>query len=129
MHYQYIDGSILLTEQHWFVTEKILQFLEFFYEATVALSAVYYPTSPIIVHSILQIVTQLKMYENDSVLCDTIVAMKTKYLKYWREITFLYAFTFVLDPRGKIEAFANVLDLLSDTTWLDYTNYFVEVHS
>ena len=61
MHYHNTDGSILLTEQHWFVAEKILSFLEIFYEATVALSAVYYPTSPIIVHIILRIATQLKM--------------------------------------------------------------------
>ena len=90
------------------------------------MSAVYYLTSPIIVHSILQIATQLKMYENDLVLHEAIVAMKTKYLKYWREIPFLYAFAFVLDPRGKIKAFANVLDLLSDATTLDCFNYFVE---
>ena len=65
-HYPSTDGTLLLTEQHWFVAEKVLSFLEIFYEATVALSAVYYPTSPIIVHSSLQIATLLQMYENDS---------------------------------------------------------------
>lgn len=69
----------------------------------------------------------LKMYENGLVLHEAIVAMKTKYLKYYREIPFLYAFAFILDPRGKIEAFANVLDLLSNVTKLDYYNYFAEV--
>ena len=71
-----------MTEQHWFVAEKILQFLEIFDETPIALSVVYYPTSPIIVHSILRIATQLKMYENDLVLLEAIVAMKSKYLKY-----------------------------------------------
>ena len=89
----------------------------------------YYPTSPIIVHTILRIATQLKIYENDLVLREAVVSMKSKYLKYWRQISFLYAFAFVLDPRAKIGAFGTVLDLLSDATGLDYTNYFAEVHS
>ena len=69
------------------------------------------------------------MYENDSVLREAVVSMKSKYLKYWREIPYLYAFAFVLDPRAKIGAFGTVLDLLSDATGLDYTNYFAEVRS
>ena len=51
-----------------------------------------------IVHTILHIATQLKIYENDLVLREAIVAMKSKYLKYWREISFLYILQkFVLD--------------------------------
>ena len=53
--------------------------------------------------------------------------MKTKYLKYWREIHFLHAFAFILDPRAKIQGFANILQLLSDAKGLDYSNYFVDV--
>ena len=89
----------------------------------------YYPTSPIIVHSILHIATQLKMHENDLVLREAVVSMKSKYLKYWREIRYLYAFAFVLDLRAKIGPFGSVLDLLNDATGLDYTNYFVKVRS
>lgn len=40
----------------------------------------------------------------------------------------LYAFAFILDSRGKIEAFTNVLDL-SYATGLNYSNYFAEVRS
>jgi hypothetical protein len=42
----------LLTNSHWYVAEKLLEFLELFYDATVTLSRVYYPTSPLIMHSI-----------------------------------------------------------------------------
>ena len=69
------------------------------------------------------------MYENGLVLRDAIIAMQTKYLKYWREIPYLYAFAFLLDLRAKIDAFGTVLDLLSDATGLDYTDYFAEVRS
>ena len=75
-------------------------------------------------HSILQIAAQSKIYKKGSILRDAIVAMKSKYLKYGREMPFLYAFAFILYPRCKIEAFANVLNPLSDVTWLDYSNYF-----
>ena len=69
------------------------------------------------------------MYENDMVLRDAIVPMKSKYLKYQREIPYLYAFAFLLDPRGKLDAFGSVLELLSEATGLDYTDYFAQVRS
>jgi hypothetical protein len=46
----------MLTNSHWFVTEKLLEFLELFYDATVTLSGVYYPTYPLIMHNILDII-------------------------------------------------------------------------
>jgi hypothetical protein len=46
----------LLTNSHSYVAEKLLEFLELFYDATVTLSGVYYPTSPLIMHNILDIV-------------------------------------------------------------------------
>jgi hypothetical protein len=49
----------LLTNSHWYVVEKLLEFLELFYDATVTLSRVYYPTSPLIMHNILDIVQHL----------------------------------------------------------------------
>ncbi|PVH35399.1 hypothetical protein PAHAL_7G172100 [Panicum hallii] len=48
-HYPRGQGDpIFLTEAHWYVGEKILEFLELFYDSTVALSDVYYSTSPLI---------------------------------------------------------------------------------
>jgi hypothetical protein len=47
------DGSpSLLTTNHWTVVDKVLSFLHFFYDSTVALSSVYYPTSPLMLHQI-----------------------------------------------------------------------------
>ncbi|WVZ61480.1 hypothetical protein U9M48_011343 [Paspalum notatum var. saurae] len=39
------DDPELLTPTHWYVAAKLLEFLELFYDATVSLSGVYYPTS------------------------------------------------------------------------------------
>lgn len=116
-----------LTEDDWVVGEKIFSFLEIFHKATVCLSGIYYPTSPMIVHNIVEIATHLKAFENDPILRDAVVAMKSKFLKYWREIPILYAFAFILDPRAKLQGFINVLQVLSEATDLDYCSYFTLV--
>ena len=42
-HYPRLEGGqLLLTDDHWAMAEKVLKFLELFYDATVALSGVYY---------------------------------------------------------------------------------------
>ncbi|WVZ49500.1 hypothetical protein U9M48_000856 [Paspalum notatum var. saurae] len=76
------DGTPLLTDNHWLVAEKILSFLELFYESTVALSGVYYPTAPLMVHHILRIARHLNAYENDPLLRCAVVPMKDKFLKF-----------------------------------------------
>uniref|UniRef100_A0A0A8YWF6 hAT-like transposase RNase-H fold domain-containing protein n=1 Tax=Arundo donax TaxID=35708 RepID=A0A0A8YWF6_ARUDO len=37
----------LLIDDHWYVGEKILEFFELFYDSTVAIFGVYYPTAPL----------------------------------------------------------------------------------
>ncbi|WVZ63162.1 hypothetical protein U9M48_012817 [Paspalum notatum var. saurae] len=96
------DGSFLLTPNHWAVAEKLLSFLKLFYDSIVALSGVYYPTSPLMLHHILKIARHLNAYESHELLRHAVVSMKTKFLKYWRKIPILYAFAFILDPRAKM---------------------------
>jgi hypothetical protein len=98
-----------LTNSHWYVAEKLLQFLELFYDAIVTLFGVYYPTSPLIMHNILDIIQHLNQYENDALLRHVVAPMKSKFLKYWRDIPMLYAFAFILDPRAKLRGFSNIL--------------------
>jgi hypothetical protein len=75
-------NSTLLTNRHWYVARKILEFLEIFYEFTVVLFGVYYPTSPLVLHHLLEIVTHLHEAEKDSNLISVVYPMKLKYLKY-----------------------------------------------
>jgi hypothetical protein len=84
----------LLTINHWNVAEKVISFLQLFYDCTVALSGVYYPTSPLMPHQILKIARHLNTYENDELLRQVVVPMKDKFPKYWRKIPLLYAFAF-----------------------------------
>jgi hypothetical protein len=126
-HHPFRNGLPLLTDNHWYVAEKILGFLEVFYDSTIALSCVYYPTSSLMLHHILDIAGHLNAYENDELLRHVIVPMKDKFLKYWRNIPMLYAFTFVLDPRAKMKGLHNILHLLSNRTGTDYSRFPTDV--
>lgn len=119
----------LLTTNHWTIGEKVLSFLQLFYDSTVALSGVYYPTSPLMLHQILKIARHLNNYENDELLRQAVVPMKDKFLKYWREIPLLYAFAFILDPRAKMRGFHKVLLRLSTLTGTDYSRLPQKVRS
>lgn len=77
-------GQPLLNAQHWYIAEKVLEFLKLFYESTVALFGVYYPTSPLVLHHILEIASHLHEYEHDNYLSSAVAPMKTKFLKYWK---------------------------------------------
>jgi hypothetical protein len=111
------------------VAKKVLEFLQLFYDATVSLSGVYYPTSPLILHNILDIAKHLNEYENDHLLRNVGFPMKSKFLKYWREIPMLYVFAFTLDPREKIRGFHNILRILSGLTSTNYSVFYSVVRS
>jgi len=123
------SGYPLLNEQHWYIAEKVLKFLELFYDSTVVLSGVYYPTSPLVLHHILEIASHLHDYEHDHNLVAVVVPMKSKFLKYWKNIPLLYSFAFILDPRAKMRGLQNVLDLLAQCNNMSYTSYFAEIKS
>jgi hypothetical protein len=117
------DGSCLLSDNHWVVADKLLSFFQLFYDSIVALSGIYYPTSPLMLHHILKIARHLNAYENHELLRTVVVPMKTKFLKFWRDIPILYAFAFILDPRAKMRGFHKVLQRLYSLNGTDYSRY------
>jgi hypothetical protein len=128
MQAQYPRGegeSFLLTDEHWAVAKKVLSFLELFYDATVALSGVYYPTSPLMIHYLVKIALHLQTYANDCHIRSVVQPMIDKYNKYWRDIPILYAFAFILDPRAKMKGFTRVLRRLGVLTGTDYSTYLI----
>jgi hypothetical protein len=122
-------GSELLSSRHWYVAGKILDFLKIFYESTVVLSGVYYPTSPLILHHILDIAAHLHEAEKDESMMTFVYPMKLKLLKYWKNIPMLYSLAFVLDPRAKMSGLFNVLHLLKGYTGFDYSSYYADVRT
>ena len=120
-------GSALLSPAHWHVAGKILEFLEVFYDSTVTLSGVYYPTSPLVLHHVLEIATHLHACERDVNLRPFVYPMQHKFLKYWKDIPLLYSFAFILDPRAKLRGMQRVLHLLTEYTGTDYTTYYADL--
>ena len=75
-------GSELLSTRHWYIAEKILEFLELFYDSTVILSGVYYPTSPFILHYLLEIASHLHASKKDQNLIAVVYPIKLKFFKH-----------------------------------------------
>jgi hypothetical protein len=120
-------GSTLVTVRRWYVTKKILEFLKSFYESTVVLFGVYYLTSSLILHHLLEIVSHLHEGEKNQNLIAIFYPMKLKYLKYWKDIPMLYSFAFILDPRGKIKGLFNILQILQEKIGCNYSSYYADV--
>jgi hypothetical protein len=111
---------VLLPDDHWTIAQSMFQFLQLFHSATVALSGVYYPTSPLMLHHMLKLCKHLKEYENDALLRSVVSRMKDVYLKYCKDIPMLYSFAFILDPRNKLKGFSRVLRLVGKLIGVDY---------
>jgi hypothetical protein len=77
-------------------------------------------------HVIIEITDHLNQFENDSLLRDFIIPMKSKFLKYWLNIPLLYSFAFILDPRAKLTSFSSALHVLSKLLNHDYSTYYNE---
>jgi hypothetical protein len=120
-------GLELLTAQHWYVAEQIMLFLELFYDSTVVLSGVYYPTASLVLHHILDIAEHLHKAKTDQNFRMIAYPMKLKFLKYWEKISLFYSYAFILDPRAKIKGFFNVLELLAQHTGSSYSLYYGDV--
>ena len=82
-----------------------MEFLELFYDSTVVLSGVYYPTNPLVLHYILEIASHLHAAERYHNFRNIVAPMKLKFLKYWEDIPLLYSYAFILDPRAKMKGF------------------------
>jgi hypothetical protein len=72
---------LLLIDDHWTVVDKVLSFLELFYDSTIELSSVYYPIASLMLHQFILISKYLKHYENDRLLRPMVASMQDVYLK------------------------------------------------
>jgi len=125
----YNSEHMLLTNVHWYVAEHIFKFLELFYDATVVLSGVYYPTAPLVLHHLIDIAEHLQKAERNEHFKEIAMPMKMKFLKYWDKILLLYSYAFILDPRAKMKGFHRALELLGKATNNDYNLYYGDVRS
>ncbi|KAK0571949.1 hypothetical protein LWI29_038573 [Acer saccharum] len=122
-------GRPTLTPNDWHVAKIFIQLLKVFYDSTVTLSGVYYPTSSLIIHHIVEMSELLNNYKEDEILGPAIVAMETKFEKYWYEIPFLYALGVIIDPRVKLSGLETLLDYLRENLSVDYSAQVTDIRT
>jgi hypothetical protein len=81
-NHPFVDGHPLLIDNDWKAAKKLLLFLEQFYDSTVVLFGVYYSTSPLIMHRVLENDGYLNTYERDRDLRNVVAPMKVKFENY-----------------------------------------------
>jgi hypothetical protein len=98
-----VDDKPLFIDNNWKVANMLLIFLEQFYDSTL-LYGVYYLTSALVTHHVLEIAGNLKTYEKTDTL-EMLLSpspMKDKFGYNWSIILMFYSFAFTLDSRTKI---------------------------
>ena len=95
------DEDYHITDYDWNVAFKFMDFLKVFYDATLACSTVYEPTSCKVLMHLYNISYTFKTFRENIMfknICDT---MEEKFQKYWKDIPHLFIFAAVLDPTIK----------------------------
>ena len=111
-----------LTDDDWYVANVFVEFLKVFYDATVELSGVYYPTSPLALHKLYDMADLLKQYSENMTVASAVSHMQKKFKKYWGEIPLLYAFGIVIDPRFRFNGLQVFSKELGDALGLSETD-------
>ncbi|KAK3212173.1 hypothetical protein Dsin_016879 [Dipteronia sinensis] len=100
-----------------------------FYNATVTLSGVYYPTSSQAIHQIVEMSDMLNTYREDDLLGDAVVAKETKFKKYWSEMPFLYALGVIVDPRIKLAGLEYLVEFTGNKLSIDYSDQITDIRN
>jgi hypothetical protein len=96
------DNIRLLDETDFTMVKYFIEFLKPFYNATHALSGVYYSTSCMALQQLYEISSTFEKFGNYPVFNEIVIKMKEIFLKYWNNIPLLYTLTACLDPRIKL---------------------------
>ncbi|KAK2659633.1 hypothetical protein Ddye_006166 [Dipteronia dyeriana] len=119
----------ILTTNDWYVAKIFVQFLKIFYNATVTLSGVYYPTSSQTIHQIVEMSELLNNYREDEHLGAAVVVMETKLKKYWANIPLLYALSAIVDPRVKLSGLEVLLEFIGINLSIDYSEQITDIRT
>ncbi|KAG8091271.1 hypothetical protein GUJ93_ZPchr0011g27438 [Zizania palustris] len=122
-----IDEILILTDVDWEVATRTRKFLKPFYNATVLLSGVYYPTSCEVLECLWNFTIQFSENRSNTLLKPIVKAMELKFLKYFTAIPHLYCFALILDPRKKLDILKVALDSMGDAMELDFSEAYQHV--
>ncbi|WOL06198.1 zinc finger BED domain-containing protein RICESLEEPER 2-like [Canna indica] len=129
--------------EDWEKTDKIMEFLEVFNEATNVFSGYEYPTANLFLPEVWKIkeLLELTTVDDCDYMKDMAFKMKDKFDKYWGECNLLMTIASILDPRYKMQlvifCFSKIyltefeakrkIDVVKDAIY-DLYNYYVEMH-
>ncbi|KAK3229359.1 hypothetical protein Dsin_001240 [Dipteronia sinensis] len=71
-----------LTDGDWYVATVVVEFLKVFYDVTVDLSGVYYPTSLLAILKLYDMADVLRQYSENVMVASAVVAMQKKFENY-----------------------------------------------
>ncbi|BFG20774.1 hypothetical protein CerSpe_070480 [Prunus speciosa] len=100
------------SEEDWKIAQLVSGFLQIFYSSTKIFSGVYYPTSSRVINCLIDIHGSFAAYSEFYVFKDALTEMKTKFDKYWKEFPMVFCFATIMDPRFKVYAIAEWLDMI-----------------
>lgn len=116
--HQYVQArDIYLFSNQWNICTSICEILKVYNDASDQLSGVYYPTSHLVLTHCCNIACTFSEHINssDEVLAQCMLAMKTKWEKYFLDIPEIFLCANVLDPRLKIDGVQDMLTLYYDS--------------
>ena len=109
----YGNEGHIIQEGDFIFAQHFSEFLETFYDATVALSGVYYPTTTIAIDHLFNMSCAFKDARQYDIYTQVCHAMETKFLKYWEPIPPLYYMGSIMDPRKKLSSTIEFLKAIS----------------
>ncbi|KAK1257875.1 hypothetical protein QJS04_geneDACA014286 [Acorus gramineus] len=98
----------------WQISKVFVQFLSIFYDASIACSGVYYPTSNLILRQLFNISCAFKEYRDYSILQQSIILMEQKFKKYFEDIPMLFCLAAVMDITIKLDTVKTIISRISD---------------
>ncbi|KAK1272218.1 hypothetical protein QJS04_geneDACA020942 [Acorus gramineus] len=115
MHVRWNSTYIMLQSPiDWQISKVFVQFLSIFYDASIACSGVYYPTSNLILRQLFNISCAFKEYRDYSILQQSIILMEQKFKKYFEDIPMLFCLAAVMDITIKLDTVKTIISRISD---------------
>ncbi|WVZ77527.1 hypothetical protein U9M48_025385 [Paspalum notatum var. saurae] len=93
-------------------------------ETTNVLSGAYYPTTCLVIDYIWLMAESFSKYRSDSLLRTIVDPMKVKFLKYFEQISHVYCFATIFDPRKKLDGLQTALEGIGDALDMDFSDAF-----
>ena len=118
------DLDLILTDVDWFITRQFREFLMTFYAATHVLSGVYYPTTCLVIDYIWLMAESFSKFRSDNLLNTIVAPMEVKFLKYFEQISHVYCFATIFDPRKKLDGLQIALEGIGDALDMDLSDAF-----